>query len=111
MENKANWTERMNNIVNTCQEELQRATKIGRKMLLATKKSSSLHESYLQLGFLVAKAIEDKTLKWDNSEALKLVKKIQTYKNDLESMEEEVTNIKFSPTDPKQPKKTPSKTP
>ena len=96
MENTPIWTKRFNDLVQTCHDELHRATKIGKKMLSATKANSSLHESYQRLGYLVVKAIEGGKLTWDDPEAKALIDKINTCKSDLETIEEEVNSIKFS---------------
>ena len=114
MDNTPIWTKRFNELVQTCQDELQRATKIGKKMLSATKANSSLHESYERLGYLAAKAIEGGKLQWDDPEAAALIDKINTCRNDLEAIEEEVNVIKFSSdstTSGSQGEGTPSKKP
>ena len=113
MQKQPHWKNRFNNIIQVCQDELKRTTEIGKKMLSASKTNSSLHESYEELGHIVAKAIESKELDWDNARAKELIEKINSCKSDLELIEDEVNKIKFasgpvdvSSTDDKSKKKT-----
>ena len=96
MDNSTQWKKRVNDLFQTCQEELQRATKIGKKMLSATKTNSTLHELYEELGILVVQSIENGKLRWDDPKALELVKNINSCKQDIQSIEEEVNKIKFA---------------
>ena len=105
MESTPQWKQRFEDILATCQDELQRAGRIGKRMLSATKTNSTLHETYEELGHLTAEAMGDGSLKWDRPEALKLVEKINAQKKELESIEEEVNHIKFSGSQTHGPKK------
>ena len=96
MENSQYWKKRINELLHTCQDELQRATKIGKKMLSATKANSSLHELYEELGLLTVKAMEQGELTWENPKVKELIEKISSCKKDLEAIENEVNEIKFS---------------
>ena len=96
MYNPPRWKKRVNDLFYTCQEELQRATKIGKKMLSATKTSSTLHELYEELGLLTAQSIETEKLTWNDPKVKKIIENIKVCKEDLESIEEEVNKIKFS---------------
>ena len=96
MQKQPHWKNRFNEIIQVCQDELKRTTEIGKKMLSASKTNSCLHESYEELGHLVAKAIENNEIDWDNPKANELLSKINECKKDLESIEEEVNKIKFA---------------
>ena len=109
MDSMPQWKHRFNELLNTCQDELQRATRIGKRMLSATKTNSSLHETYEELGHLTAQALEDGSLSWDNPKARELVERINAHRKELESIEEEVNHIKFP--GPQQDDPPPSKTP
>ena len=94
MQKQPPWKNRFNEIIQVCQEELKRTTEIGKKMLSASKTNSCLHEAYEELGMLVAKSLEDNELNWDNPKAKELLVKINTCKEDLNSIEDEVNKIK-----------------
>ena len=79
-----------------CRGELRRVARIGKRMLMATRTSSTLHGHYERLGRLAAKALEDGTIRWDDPEAAALVKSIGSCRGSLESIEEEVGVIRFS---------------
>ncbi len=96
MDNSTQWKKRVNDLFQTCQDELHRATKIGKKMLSATKTSSSLHELYKELGILAAKSVEDGKLHWDDPKAVELINNINSCKKNLESIEEDMNKIKFA---------------
>lgn len=90
------WKERVQELYQTCSEEIKRTTEIGKKMLSASKTNSSLHESYEELGKLVAEALENKTIVWDEPRAQELLNTVKNCQKDLESLEDEVNRIKFS---------------
>ena len=93
------WKNKVHEIFHTCHEELKKTTKIGKKMLSASKINSSLKESYEELGILTAKAMEENEIVWENDSVKKILDTIKEYKKDLENFEGEVNEIKFSKTD------------
>lgn len=90
------WKERVQELFQTCSDEIKRTTEIGKKMLSASKTNTSLHESYEELGKLVASALENDSLKWDEPKAQELLNTIKNCQKDLETLEDEVNKIKFS---------------
>ncbi len=97
MEKNQQWKSKVQEIFHTCQEEIKRTTEIGKKMLSASKTNGNLHEAYEELGQLVAKAIKNDEIKWDNSRVGELIYTIDKCQHDLESIEGEVNKIKFAP--------------
>lgn len=92
------WKERVQELFQTCSEEIRRTTEIGKKMLSASKTNSHLHESYEELGRLVAQALENKSLQWEEPRAHELLNLVKNCQKDLENLEDEVNKIKFSET-------------
>ncbi len=91
-----NWSYKIQSILQNCQEEVVKATNIGKKMIFASKTNSELKDAYESLGILVSSEIANGNLSWDNPEAKKLVKLIDKHKKNLSSIEDEVNDIKFS---------------
>jgi hypothetical protein len=96
MTNNSDWKVKFNEMIQVCQGELKRTTDIGKKMLSASKTNATLHESFEELGILVAKAIKKGELSWDNPRVHEILKTIKGCEKDLEKMEEDVNNIRFS---------------
>lgn len=93
---ESNFKDRMHKMLQTCQGELKRTTEIGKRMLTASKTNTKLHESYEELGLMVAKALCSGELKWDNPRVHEILSEIKSCEKDLESIEEEVNTIRFS---------------
>lgn len=89
------WKERINDLVQTCQDELKKTTAIGKKMISASKTNSCLHESFEELGELVFKAMENGELNWDNPKAKEIIERVKECKSEIDSIEKEVNKIKF----------------
>ncbi len=93
------WKSKFQEIFNVCQEELKKTTDIGKKMLMASKSNSKLHEAYEKLGHLAFEAMASGELDWNKEQVTKLVKKIEKYTKELESIEKDVNDLKNGPTD------------
>lgn len=91
---QADWKSKINDIINTCQQELKKTTQIGSKMLSASQSNSKLCESYEELGRLVCKSVDNGDLGWENERAQELMGIISTTEKELASLEEDVQNIK-----------------
>ena len=96
MQNGNQWKSRVQEIFHICQEELKRTTEIGKKMLLATKTNSILHDAYEEIGHLAVTDLKNNNLSWENERVKELLVKIENSENDLEEIETEVNKIKFS---------------
>ncbi|MAF79066.1 MAG: hypothetical protein CME60_12965 [Halobacteriovoraceae bacterium] len=96
MEKNSDWKLKFNEIFQICQGELKKTTDIGKKMLSASKTNSTLNESYEELGRMVTRALNDNELEWENPRVQEILKTIEGCKKDLEKMEEEVNDIRFS---------------
>jgi hypothetical protein len=94
------WKEKFSTILNTCQEELKKTTEIGKKMLSASKTNTSLKDTYEELGHLVVKSIRNNELDWSNARVHQLIAKIEECEAKLESIEEDVKNIKCQENEP-----------
>lgn len=90
------WTEKVQEIFQTCSEEIKRTTEIGKKMLTASRTNSCLHEAYEELGRLAAEAVESKKLNWEDPKVHDLIQTIKSCQEDLETLESEVNTIKFN---------------
>ena len=88
------WKNRVQEMLNICQEELKKTTEIGKKMISASKANSELHETYELRGQEILKDVRNKKINWENTEALRLIKIIEQKEELLESMETQVQDIK-----------------
>ena len=95
-QNSTDWKIKLNDIVQTCQSELKKTTKIGMKMLSASQSNVQLHEAYEELGkWLVAEVQAGKiSLGETDQEVKELVEKVQTLEEQLELFEQDVQDIK-----------------
>lgn len=96
MQKTPQWKNKVNEIFQTCQEEIKRTTEIGKKMLSASKTNTSLHDAYEEVGNLVVKALRSGELKWENARVKELINTIENCEQDLEEIEDEVNKIRFS---------------
>ncbi|MCP4912416.1 MAG: hypothetical protein GY909_04800 [Oligoflexia bacterium] len=96
MQKTPQWKNRVQEIFQTCQEELKRTTEIGKKMLSATKTNTNLHEAYEEVGTIVVKAIRNGELDWNNPRVKELINIIENCEQDLEEIEDEVNKIRFA---------------
>ena len=95
MENNNNdWRERFNDLMQTCQAEFKKTTKIGMKMLSASQSNTQLHETYEALGMWLKDAIETGKIKVEDKDVLALVAKVKELESAMESFEREVQEIK-----------------
>lgn len=96
MSAESNFKDRMHKMLATCQGEFKRTTEIGKRMLTASKTNTKLHENYEELGLMVAKALCSGELKWENTRVHEILGEIKSCEKDLESIEDEVNNIRFA---------------
>lgn len=92
--NNAPWVEKISELVNTCQTEFKRTTKIGMKMVSASQSNAQLQEEYQKLGKLVAKAVADGELQWNNEEVHQIIELIDRLKEQLKDFEKDVQDLK-----------------
>ena len=98
MDNKgsADWKIKVQEIINTCQSEFKRTTKIGKQMISASKTNSDLHDAYRELGMLAVKEIRKGSLQWDNTEVKTILQNIENCEQNLENLEVDVNKARFS---------------
>lgn len=94
MSDNADWKLKFNDILNTCQSELKKTTKIGMKMLSASQSNSQLHETYEALGMWLKNAVEQGELKIEDVEVEALLAKVNELEKAMEDFEKEVQEIK-----------------
>jgi hypothetical protein len=97
MEHKSPWKEKLDVLVNTCQDELKKTAEIGKKMLSASRENSLLSDAYEKLGKYTFEAMKNKDLKWDDEKANQTVTDIVECLEKLENIESDVQNIKKDP--------------
>ncbi|MEE2671677.1 MAG: hypothetical protein VYA54_08200 [Bdellovibrionota bacterium] len=90
----SNWKYKFNDLLNTCQSEFKKTTKIGMKMFSASQSNTQLHETYEALGMWLRDAIEKDKLKIEDQEVLGLIEKIKELETAMENFEKEVQEIK-----------------
>lgn len=91
---QTSWKQKLEGLLNICQDEVKKTTKIGQKMISASQTNTCLKESYEKLGELAFEALESKKISWDDKEAQELITKINECRNNLVELEEEVNKIK-----------------
>lgn len=90
----ADWKGKINDLVNTCQSELKKTTKIGMKMISASQSNTQLHEGYESLGKWLFQEVEAGSISIDNEDILKVISKIKELEVQLKDYEQEVQDIK-----------------
>lgn len=92
--NNGDWRDRFNELMQSCQTEIKKTTKIGMKMLSASQSNTQLHEHYEALGVWLKEAVEKDKIKVEDQEVLALISKIGELEQAMESLEREVQEIK-----------------
>lgn len=88
------WKNKFQEMMQVCQGELKKTAEIGKKMLSASQSNAALEKKYMKLGHLVFSAMESCELNWSNDKAKALFEEISTLKIELESIENDVQDIK-----------------
>ena len=88
------WRVKLNDLVNTCQTELKKTTKIGMRMISASQANAELQEIYQVLGKWLVEESNNGVLKVDDAEVRDLVAKVKTLESQLEGFEQDVQDIK-----------------
>lgn len=91
---KQEWKLKLHKLMRECQDEISKATVIGKKMITASQTNSCLHENYEELGRLAAKHLKAGILEWENPRVNELLEEIKKCENDLHHFESEVKDIK-----------------
>jgi seryl-tRNA synthetase len=88
------WYDKFNELVTACQTEFKRTTQIGMKMVSASQSNAQLQEEYQLLGKMVAKAIKNGEIVWENEKVTQILDKISGLKNELKGYERQVQDLK-----------------
>lgn len=89
------WKTKLQKLMRDCQDEISKATVIGKKMISASQTNTNLHESYEELGRLAAKHLRSGILEWENPRVNELLAEIEKCEADLHVIEKEVQKIKI----------------
>lgn len=93
--NQHHWKHKVHHFFRDCQIELKRTTEIGRKMLSASKTSTTLRDAYEELGQILEKEIDKGNTSFTNPKIMDLLAVVKACKNDLEHIEGEMNRIRF----------------
>lgn len=91
---QTDWKLKINGILNTCQSELKKTTKIGMKMLSASQSNAQLHESYEEIGKWLLSEVANGNIKVDDVRIEGLIAKVQELETQLQDFEQDVQDIK-----------------
>lgn len=94
--NQQHWKRKVHLFFNSCQSEFKRTTEIGRKMLSASKTSTTLRDAYEELGQILEKEIDQGNQNFSNPRIMDLIAVVKACKNDLEHLEGEMNRIRFN---------------
>ena len=92
---QSDWKSGIKKLLNICQDEVKKTTKIGHKMIHASHTSTCLKDAYEKLGKVTFEAMESKSLLWEDEVAVELFNIIHDCRNNLVVLEDEVNKIKF----------------
>lgn len=96
VDKNSQWKDKVQSALNNVQEELRKTTDIGVRMFNASKTTGCLRESYEELGKLVAREMKGGRLEFSHQRAKELLEQIKECENSLNSIEEEVNDIRFT---------------
>ncbi len=88
------WKDKFSDLVQTCQTELKKTTKIGMKMISATQSNSQLHECYEEIGKWLVEEYNSGNIQVDNERIEGLISRVSDLNSQLSDYEKEVQEIK-----------------
>lgn len=88
------WMDRLQNVLNSAQDELRRTTIIGKKMINAGKTNSAMRETLEEIGQLAVDEMRKGTLTWEHHRVKELLKIVEKCEDELETIEGQVLNLK-----------------
>ena len=91
-----NWKSRMQDLLHVCRDEMKRTTVIGKKMISASRISTTLNRAHEELGELVAKELRAGKLEWEHPQVKRILKTVVECEEQLEEVESQVNRIRFS---------------
>ena len=92
----SHWKSRMQDLLHVCRDEMKRTTVIGKKMISASRISTTLNRSYEELGELAAKELKSGKLEWEHPQVKRILNTIVECEKQLEEVESEVNKVRFS---------------
>lgn len=88
------WKNKFNDLVNTCQSELKKTTKIGMKMISASQSNSFLQNRYEKIGRWLVEQYDAGKIQVEDKEVLEWIAKAKELTSQLDDFEQEVRDIK-----------------
>jgi len=92
-----NFKAKINKLFFSFHREVLRTSAIGKKLLTAGRTNSHLKDTYEILGRVIESKIDRGELSIDDPKIRSLLHTIKACKKDLKELEEQVNQIKFSP--------------
>lgn len=83
-------------LFNSCSEELKKTTAIGKKMFMASKTNTELHESYEELGMLIYKMSKEERVDISEKKVTDLILRIDSLEEEIRQIELEVQKLKVA---------------
>lgn len=96
MENSVGLKVKMKSFFSLFRFNIFKTTRIGRKLLTASRTNAHLKETYEELGRLVEQEMLSGELMLNSPRAKALLQTINACKKDLEHLEKQVNKIRFS---------------
>lgn len=96
MTGKNRFRSKVKVLFDSCREEIEKTTSLGKKMLNASRTNSELHETYEELGLHIYKGLKESSLDVSSMKVRELVKRIDMLEEELRLIEEEVRKIKVA---------------
>jgi hypothetical protein len=88
------WKGKFSELVNTCQSELKKTTKIGMKMISASQSNTQLHDTYETMGRWLLEQVEAGKISVEDEEIASMISKVKELEVQLKDYEREVQDIK-----------------
>lgn len=96
MTKKSNWKNKFSFWLLNFHQEVIKTSTIGKKMLTASRTNAHLTDTYVELGKLLERGVENGEVDWDSPKMRMLLHTIKACKKDLEHIERQVNKIKFA---------------
>jgi hypothetical protein len=96
MTGKNRFRSKVKVLFDSCRDEIEKTTNLGKKMLTASRTNSELHATYEELGQYIYKGLKENSLDMEHVKIRELVKRIDMLEEELKLIEEEVRKIKVA---------------
>ena len=93
-ENKPDFRAHLMAFLKYCQTEINKAVRIGKRMLYASKLNNERRAYLIQVGLLAVDDLKNSALHWENPKVTELISSIAACEKQIEELEGEVQEIK-----------------